>query len=215
MRNPRTTKLQNGENRNRLQREMDMAETSRLYLEGKTQAEIARQLGVSVVCIHRDLKKLGKRWMDKADASFDARKAEELAKLDRLERTSWEAWQRSCQNKVAKGHKDKKGVGGCIEDWEREEERDGDPRFLEVVYKCVLKRMEVLGLDAPKRLWVSGPNGGPIQHNTESDLDREIELLLAEMAAGEEEGTQGPAQTEADVESLDAALADEQTEAVS
>lgn len=181
--NPATSKIASGVNRTPAQRAHDLQETARMYLEGKSQWEIAGFLGVSVMCVHRDLKKLSHRWTAKADIDFDAKKAEELAKLDRVERTAWEAWDKSCKQKEIKGSKARDGgiKGSFDEAWERQEERDGDPRFLEIVYKCILKRMETLGLDAPKKLVVSGPGGGPIEHEHthETEQDREIARLLA------------------------------------
>ena len=41
--------------------------------------------------------------------------------------------------------------------------RDGDPRFLEGIFKCIDKRCKMLGLDAPAKQEISGPNQGPIE----------------------------------------------------
>jgi len=183
--NPDTTNLKNGQNRSRARREADLAETARMYLEGMSQWQIAERLGVSAQCISRDLKKLNQRWLEKADIDFDKKKAEELAKLDKVESTAWESWERSCQAKEQKGTKNREGgvKGSFNEEWARQEERDGDPRFLEIVYKCILKRMEILGLDAPKKVIHMGPGGGAIehQHTHQTEQDREIARLLAGM----------------------------------
>src|SRR5215472_19251006 len=80
-----------------LERERDLRETTALYLRGLTQAEIAQRLNVSRQQIGYDLKLLQRRWQESALADFNAKKAAELAKVDELERTYWEAWERSCQ----------------------------------------------------------------------------------------------------------------------
>lgn len=194
--NPKTTNRKPGITRTRAQREHDMAETARMHLQGMTQWQIAEQLNVSAVTICRDLKKLGQRWLEKADIDFDKKKAEELAKLDKVEATAWKAWEKSCQRKFEKGRKSREGgiKGSFDEDWEREEDRDGDPRFLDIVYKCILKRMEILGLDAPKKVVHTGPGGGPIkhEHTHETEQDREINRLLAGMGRLGEVGAPQP-----------------------
>src|SRR6516164_10438951 len=80
-----------------LEREHDLRETAALYLRGLTQHEIAQRLKVSRQQIGYDLKVLQRRWQESALADFNAKKAAELARVDELERTYWEAWARSCQ----------------------------------------------------------------------------------------------------------------------
>jgi hypothetical protein len=80
-----------------LAREHDLREAAALYLRGLTQGEIARRLGVSRQQVGYDLKVLQRRWQESALADFNAQKAAELAKVDELERTYWEACERSCQ----------------------------------------------------------------------------------------------------------------------
>jgi transcriptional antiterminator len=81
--------------RSAAQREQDLGRVAELYLRGSTQGEIARQLGVSRQQISYDLKVLQKRWQEAALHDFNARKAQELAKVDELERAYWQAWQDS------------------------------------------------------------------------------------------------------------------------
>ena len=81
--------------RSPLERERDLRQTAALYLRGLTQGEIAQRLNVSRQQIGYDLKVLQRRWQESALGDFHAKKAAELAKVDELERTYWEAWQRS------------------------------------------------------------------------------------------------------------------------
>jgi hypothetical protein len=74
------------------ERERDLAETAALYLRGWTQSEIAQRLHVSRPQIGYDLKVLQQRWQESALADFNTKKATELARVDQLERTYWEAW---------------------------------------------------------------------------------------------------------------------------
>ena len=77
-------------------REQDLLKEAELYLQGKTQVEISEIMEVSQPTISKDLKELQKRWLDKSVQKIDERKAEELAKIDQLERSHWEAWEKSC-----------------------------------------------------------------------------------------------------------------------
>ena len=77
------------------QREKDLEKTSELYLKGHSQYEIARVIGVSRTQITYDIADLQKRWLERSMMNIDERKAEELAKVDRLEAEYWKGWEDS------------------------------------------------------------------------------------------------------------------------
>src|SRR5215470_14010030 len=113
-----------------LEREQDLRETAALYLCGLTQGEIAQRLGVSRQQIGYDLKLLQRRWQESALADFHAKKAAELAKVDELERTYWEAWERSCQMREITSQERTQGSEdqtkeGRLKAGVRKEQRDG------------------------------------------------------------------------------------------
>jgi len=164
-----------------MQREADLVIVARLYLQKQTQAEIGRQLGLSQQQIGYDLKTLQKRWQESSVISIDTRKAEELARIDRLERVYWDAWERSLEafkstTQTAEGTGDSRRNRGTI----KTEERDGDPRYLEGIRWCIQKRVDIIGIDAPKRNELTGTGGGPIrmQNISEEELDRRIAELI-------------------------------------
>lgn len=103
-----------------------------LYLQGKTQWDIARLINVSQGTVCNDLTALRKNWLASALRDFDTLKAEELAKIDNVERAAWDAWECS-----------RKPVG------KSEVMRPGDPRFLAQVFECVETRLKILGLLKP------------------------------------------------------------------
>src|SRR5215472_8086356 len=128
-----------------LERERDLRETTALYLRGLTQAEIAQRLNVSRQQIGYDLKLLQRRWQESALADFNAKKAAELAKMDELERTYWEAWERSCQfREVTTQERTQGGEGqagdGRLKAGARKEQRDGNPQFLRGIERCIEMR---------------------------------------------------------------------------
>ena len=143
-----------------------------LYLQGWLQADIADEIGIDQSTVSRDLKALQGEWLASALMDFNEAKAQELAKIDRLEREYWRGWERSCEDaeqttqegtpdSVDKVKKTKKGQAG-------------DPRFLQGVQWCIERRCKILGVDAPERHEVTGKDGGPIEV-TSDELARAAE----------------------------------------
>lgn len=140
----------------------DRVEIATLYLQGKLQFEIAQILSTDQArgytltqqTISRDLKMIQRDWQRSTIVKFDEARAQELAKIDNLEREYWKAWERS---KTEKKHSEKEKTEGVqlkevtrVEKWEL----IGDHRFLEGVQWCINRRCELLGLDAPKRMHI-------------------------------------------------------------
>jgi predicted transcriptional regulator len=136
--------------RSKLERERDLLKTAELYLQGKTQCEIAGVLGVSQPTISKDLKELQKRWLEKSVKAIDERKAEELAKIDQLERTHWEAWVKSCEYRTMVT--DVKGKKIKILVPQDQSNPMGDTKYLAGVQWCIDRRCKILGVDAPQKI---------------------------------------------------------------
>jgi hypothetical protein len=109
--------------------EADRATIARRYLQGRTQAEIAAELGMTQQMVSYDLQVVRQRWRQSGIRDLDEAKAIELAKLDELERTYWEAWRASVQAAPP-----------------------GTPTYLQGVLGCIDRRVKLLGLDAPERV---------------------------------------------------------------
>lgn len=165
--------------RSSLQRANDLAILANRYLRGIPQATIAEELGVSPAQISYDLRQIQKKWIEAAVLDFNEARVQELTKINELERTYWEAWEESKKPKIAKATtisemKDKAKsvktgklkplrVKTDTKTFKRREYRDGNPMFLQGVEWCIKRRCAILGLDAPKRTELSGPDGGPIE----------------------------------------------------
>ena len=120
-----------------------------LYVQGWTQTAISQELEMAQSTVSADLKAIQKVWRENAVRDFDAAREKELQKLDRLERESWAAWDRS--------QKPKKLARIRVEGNQQKTEKlvadqAGDPRFLSIIKDCVAKRCKILGLDAPIEL---------------------------------------------------------------
>jgi len=143
-------------------------EVARRYLKGELQAQIAQSFGVSQQQISQDLRAVRALWLAAAVRDFDAARAQELAKIDAVEREYWSAWERSQQDKESEFEEN--GPKGR-RTGSRSEGQAGNPAFLDGVLKCIDKRCQILGLDAPKRFVIKW------DELTEEQIDR--------LAAGE------------------------------
>jgi hypothetical protein len=162
-----------------------------MYLKGMRQWEIGRRLAVTQQCIANDIVALEKEWLASAVVDIDAAKAKELARIDRLERVAWRAWQRSCQRKERATTRMEKKLD---EDAQKAktvtskatELRDGNPEYLKRVEWCISKRCELLKLNPPQRLEHGGSaEMPPIRTEMQPELTRaqrfvRIAALLAD-----------------------------------
>lgn len=153
--------------RNSVQYEHDLQIEASLYLKGVYQSVIAHKLGVSQQQISYDLKVLQRRWQESALVDMDAAKGRELAKIDALERTYWQAWRKS-QKESQRTSTSKKGMGedGEIVARVDKESQVGDPRYLQGVQWCIERRCKIVGIDAPAKSEVSGRDGKAIVIST-------------------------------------------------
>ena len=127
--------------RSKFQIEDNRRDITRLYLRGKTQMEIAQQLGISRAMVAYDLAAIQERWRDDTALDLDAAKSRELAKIDELERTYWATWESSLEQKeTTTTARTEAGDALRATAQMKKETRDGNPAFLEGVLKCIQRR---------------------------------------------------------------------------
>ena len=147
-----------------IQIEDERREIASLYLQGKTQQAIAERLDLSRQQIGYDLKAIQRRWREDTARDLDTDKSRELAKIDELERTYWQAWEDSLEqvttetSSLVNSAKDSRNRATI-----RREDKQGNPGYLRGVMDCIQQRCKLLGLDAPTKLEHSGPGGEPIR----------------------------------------------------
>lgn len=131
-----------------------------LYLRGAWQPEIATLVGVSQSTVSRDLAVVRKQWLKDAKADYDAKVAEQLAKIDAVELEAWAEWQKSKGRERTKRAIKRYGAkGGKTEKTEETttvETLLPEARYLEIIHKCIERRCKLLGLDAPERKKIEG-----------------------------------------------------------
>jgi predicted transcriptional regulator len=113
------------------------------YVRGETQWEIARAFEVTQSTVSADLKAIRSAWLAEAVRDLSELKARELAKIDETEAQAWRAWTKSQENAEVLRARMR---GGNSETEKVSKGQAGDPRFLELILKCVQKRCEILGI---------------------------------------------------------------------
>ena len=132
-----------------------------LYLQGHTQMSIAERLGIKQPLVCMDLMAIQAEWRTSAVRDFDMTREMELQKLNRIERESWAAWDRSqkpSQSADIQGE-------GTVPSRKRIKNQYGDPRFLAQVNQCIVSRRALLGLDFSQ---------SPLEAGTDAGLTLEI-----------------------------------------
>ena len=130
-----------------------------LSLQCWTQTAIAEELGFAQSTVCDDLKVIRRQWRDSTIRDFDEARAIELKKIERREREAWTAWEKSKQP----AESSKITTDGTAKKAEKSiKNQCGDPRFLDQLDKCSVARRELLGLDAPKCIAPTTPDGQPL-----------------------------------------------------
>lgn len=130
---------------------------ARYFLQGRNERQIADHVGRTQQYVSLAIKSLEEEWRTKASADFATAKAKELARIENLERTYWDAWFRSLGGTKsmtvrASGEKNERGKDGKLVNVERSERTEntyGDPRFLAGVQWCIERRVKMFGFDQP------------------------------------------------------------------
>lgn len=147
----------------------DRVQIIKMALEGYTQGEIAEWLNhhrpyrLGVTQIWKDLKAVRKQWVEMYLTDYDQLKAQEIARIDNLERAAWEAFYRSVNDKetivstkvddhTGASNTDAKVIGSTYSRTKiegKKEKRDGDVKFFDTIKWCIEQRCKIYGFNAP------------------------------------------------------------------
>ncbi|PTX14436.1 hypothetical protein C8N40_111101 [Pontibacter mucosus] len=103
--------------------------------------------------VSNDVKYLLKQWQNERINDINEQKVLELSKLDKLEQTYWQAWEKSIEDhkKSSKKLKGKGDKPDYKEMTETEVVAYGNPAYLAGIERCIDKRCKILGIDAPQK----------------------------------------------------------------
>ncbi|WP_162055040.1 hypothetical protein [Pontibacter pamirensis] len=155
--------------------ERDRNIVAEYYIKGYSTRSIAKLIGETVGngytvthnTVSKDIRALLKQWSADRINDIDQRKTIELEKLDKLERTYWEAWEKSARDHKKKSIK----VSGKAKTPKEKLYREiteaeivayGNPSFLSGIQWCIDKRCKILGIDAPAQMDLTS-KGQPIK----------------------------------------------------
>lgn len=169
-----------------------------LYLRNYTQQEIARELDCTQALISLDLKEIRKQWIASGVMDFNERRSQELAKIDHLEQTYWEAWDRSCQPKEGTSKKKQTtggSAGGDDDDGSKDrfevstkvEPRDGNPEFLRGVERCIEQRCKLLQL-ITQQVEMRGMAALVITEEVVEVTSKDVEIAVTTQEGGGNDG---------------------------
>lgn len=154
--------------RTKTEKARDLLLISELYLRGRSIAEIHKAVNeergweLSRNQTLRDIQECVKLWRKHVAENIEEKKAVEIAKIDNLEKTYWEQFEKSKEptktSRIKQGGMMIKGElanpdYATMEDTERT--NIGDVKWLERVEWCITQRCKILGLE--------GDNAGAIQ----------------------------------------------------
>ena len=127
----------------------------------------------SLQTVHKDVQRLLKEWRSYRLTNIDDSIQLELERLRDLQREAWEAWEKSKKDydrnrlwrhgvpasKDTKNSKDNSMQTTHVTQQTENVVNCGDPRFLEIVYKCGVEIRKILGLYAPEKRELTGKDG--------------------------------------------------------
>lgn len=154
------------------QREVDLIETATMYVKGWRQDQIAKYISehrpysLTSAQIGYDIRTIHERWVHAQLINMDEAKARELSKIDKTESAAWEAWEKSLQDEniiestriednaaAVRNPKATTYTRGKVN--KRSKPGLGNPKYLEIVLRCIDQRCRVLGVYAPEKLDIS------------------------------------------------------------
>lgn len=169
---PETKFVDRRNKRTKGQRTADRSIIAGLIIEGKKIHEIRdhindlRDYDLSMTSIYKDMKLVQKQWVEEYLSDINTAKAKELARIDRIEKEAWRAWDESKRDikKTEKERIENEQIGKNEQPFHKhrkvrakttQTERDADKEFMKIVQWCVETRCKILGINAPQRYDIS------------------------------------------------------------
>jgi DNA-binding Lrp family transcriptional regulator len=123
--------------------ELRRLQVARLLARGKSQQEIAAELGVHYSTVSRDVEKIRQRRIAQAVEISQAAAMDAIANYREMQRAAWEGYMLSLQDEVTQevGSRGDSGVNV-----ERRKGQSGNPSYLNTIKACEDAINEILGL---------------------------------------------------------------------
>lgn len=173
------TNQPHGKTLHKIHREDLKTKVADLYLRGLSYRSIKavldeeRGTSVSIATIGKYVNGTIEEWKGERLAALDDIKETELRRINKLETTYWEAWEKSVQEHKKTADKkrstpDKNGKFNVnkVEKSILLEDRYGNPQYLAGIQWCISMRCKILGIEAPQITDVNVNHSGNISRTT-------------------------------------------------
>lgn len=153
-----------------------------LHLEGRSQHDIARTLGVSQPAVSKMLRRIEERLLADVAWRVDRQRARHSLRLEFLYGEAVRAWRASQDDGVRRRQRKTDGSsgGGTVTVAElTSESRHGDPRFLDEARRVLSDLRTLWGVDAPERVSIeaTSPFMAMSDDALQAELVRQTEFL--------------------------------------
>tara|TARA_R110000803_G_scaffold34031_2_gene74463 strand:+ start:190 stop:813 length:624 start_codon:yes stop_codon:yes gene_type:complete len=127
----------------------NQTQVASFYMQGLTQKVISDKVGCSIATVRRHMESLREEWMNRSLYDFSRAKAEQLAKVDEVERVAWEQFSLSASRESLTEFLDANDlVTSQIKNTSKNAQ---EIKWLEKIQWCIDQRCKILGLYAPKQ----------------------------------------------------------------
>ena len=139
------------------QRLSDRSKLAGLYLHGVSTTEMAVRVGLTRRTVQAELVAIRDDWKGRTQTDFESAIAQQLDRVDLVEKYAFEGWERSLTRKAVETKQAVRTVNGQVDRATlRAETGNGDPAFLARMSWCIEQRCRILGLEKPREVTIQG-----------------------------------------------------------
>ena len=139
------------------QRLSDRSKLAGLYLHGVSTTEMAVRVGLTRRTVQAELVAIRDDWKGRTQIDFVSAIAQQLDRVDLVEKYACEGWERSLTRKTVETKQAVRTVSGQVDRATvRAETGNGDPAFLARMSWCIEQRCRILGLEKPREVTIQG-----------------------------------------------------------
>ena len=118
---------------------------------------MAVRVGLTRRTVQAELVAIRDDWKGRTQIDFESAIAQQLDRVDLVEKYAFEGWERSLTRKTVETKQAVRTVNGQVDRATlRAETGNGDPAFLARMSWCIEQRCRILGLEKPREVTIQG-----------------------------------------------------------
>ena len=135
----------------------DRSKLAGLYLHGVSTTEMAVRVGLTRRTVQAELVAIRDDWKARTQIDFESAIAQQLDRVDLVEKYAFEGWERSLTRKTVETKQAVRTANGQVDRATvRAETGNGDPAFLARLSWCIEQRCRILGLEKHREVTIQG-----------------------------------------------------------